>query len=202
MEAEIAPINGSGLLTMPDGVWEVASRRADVIAPLAGLSIIGKQALDEASQKLGISRRHLYQLIKRYREGGGLVTDVAPGHSCGGRGKSRLPEPVEAVIEELIRKYYLKRQKPSRAALYREVVQACHSRNLPAPARNTVTRRIDRLHPGEVRRKREGGDAARPLQSAGGTVPKIVVPLDQVQIDHTVMDLIVVDDRERQPIGR
>ncbi|XAS68693.1 DDE-type integrase/transposase/recombinase [Micrococcaceae bacterium Sec5.7] len=202
MEPESTPISGHGLLTMPDAVWELARRRAEVIAPLAGLSIIGKQALDEASRELGISRRHVYLLIKRYREGSGVVTDVAPGHSSGGQGKGRLPERVEAVIDELVRKHYLTRQKLSRAAFYREVVQACRTRELPVPALNTVTRRIARLHPVEVRRSREGRDAVRPLQSAGGNVPAIVAPLDQVQIDHTVIDLIVVDDRDRQPIGR
>ncbi|WP_426988196.1 Mu transposase C-terminal domain-containing protein [Pseudarthrobacter sp. Y6] len=202
MEPESTPISGHGLLTMPDAVWELARRRAEVIAPLAGLSIIGKQAVDEASRELGISRRHVYLLIKRYREGSGVVTDVAPGHSSGGQGKGRLPDRVEAVIDELVRKHYLTRQKLSRAAFYREVVQACRTRELPVPALNTVTRRIARLHPVEVRRSREGRDAVRPLQSAGGNVPAIVAPLDQVQIDHTVIDLIVVDDRDRQPIGR
>ncbi|MET4097442.1 DDE-type integrase/transposase/recombinase [Arthrobacter sp. UYCu712] len=202
MEPESTPISGHGLLTMPDAVWELARRRAEVIAPLAGLSIIGKQAVDAASRELGISRRHVYLLIKRYREGSGVVTDVAPGHSSGGQGKGRLPERVEAVIDELVRKHYLTRQKLSRAAFYREVLQACRSRELPVPALNTVTRRIARLHPVEVRRSREGRDAVRPLQSAGGNVPAIVAPLDQVQIDHTVIDLIVVDDRDRQPIGR
>jgi putative transposase len=98
----------------------------------------------------------VYLLIKRYREGGGVVTDVAPGHSSGGQGKGRLPEPVEAVIDELVRKHYLTRQKLSRAAFYREVVQACRARELPVPALNTVTRRIARQHPVEVRRSREG----------------------------------------------
>ncbi|RAX44102.1 transposase [Arthrobacter sp. AQ5-06] len=202
MEPESTPISGHGLLTMPDAVWELARRRAEVIAPLAGLSIIGKQAVDEASRELGISRRHVYLLVKRYREGSGVVTDVAPGHSSGGQGKGRLPERVEAVIDELVRKHYLTRQKLSRAAFYREVVQACRTRELSVPALNTVTRRIARLHPVEVRRSREGRDAVRPLQSAGGNVPAIVAPLDQVQIDHTVIDVIVVDDRDRQPIGR
>ena len=30
----------------------------------------------------------------------------------------------------------------------------------------------------------------------------MTTPLGQVQIDHTVIDLIVVDERDRQPIGR
>ncbi|ELP2628267.1 hypothetical protein R1U59_005542, partial [Klebsiella pneumoniae] len=42
----------------------------------------------------------------------------------------------------------------------------------------------------------------RDLQGVGGEPPAVTAPLEQVQIDHTVIDLIVVDDRDRQPIGR
>lgn len=49
---------------------------------------------------------------------------------------------------------------------------------------------------------REGREAARRLQSAGGDVPAIVEVSEQVQIDHTVVDLIVVDEQHRLPIGR
>ena len=177
VDSDIAPIKGRWLLSLPDDVWDVARRRAEVIAPLAGLETIGHLAADEAARRLGISRRHAYLLIKHYREGDGLVTDMAPGHSNGGQGNRRLPEPVEAVIEELVHKHYLTRQKLSQAALYREVIQACRSKNLPVPARNTVTRRIVALHPVEVKRKREGRAAVRSLQSAGDTVPVIVAPL-------------------------
>ncbi|HHP9729890.1 TPA: hypothetical protein ACSJ8B_003861 [Escherichia coli] len=58
------------------------------------------------------------------------------------------------------------------------------------------------VHPRKVIRRREGQDAARDLQGVGGEPPAVTAPLEQVQIDHTVIDLIVVDDRDRQPIGR
>ncbi len=58
------------------------------------------------------------------------------------------------------------------------------------------------LDPRKVIRRREGQDAARDLQGVGGEPPAVTAPLEQVQIDHTVIDLIVVDDRDRQPIGR
>jgi hypothetical protein len=32
--------------------------------------------------------------------------------------------------------------------------------------------------------------------------PAVTAPLEQVQIDHTVIDLIIVDERDRQPMGR
>lgn len=49
---------------------------------------------------------------------------------------------------------------------------------------------------------RTGTVAARPLQPKGGSPPAVVAPLEQVQIDHTVIDLIVVDEHDRQPVGR
>ena len=54
----------------------------------------------------------------------------------------------------------------------------------------------------KISRSREGQNVTRNLQGAGGVPPEITSPLEQPQIDHTVIDLIVVDERDRQPIGR
>lgn len=130
------------------------------------------------------------------------MTDLVPGQSGGGKGKGRLPEPVERVIHELLQKRFLTKQKRSLAAFHREVTQVCKAQKLRVPARNTVALRIASLDPRKVIRRREGQDAARDLQGVGGEPPAVTAPLEQVQIDHTVIDLIVVDDRDRQPIGR
>lgn len=53
-----------------------------------------------------------------------------------------------------------------------------------------------------VRPQREGAEATRPLASAGGTPPQVDGLLERVQIDHTVVDVMVVDERHRLPIGR
>lgn len=113
-----------------------------------------------------------------------------------------MPEPVEQIIRALLQKRYLTRQKRSLAAFYREVAQVCKNQKLRVPARNTVARRIASLDPVHMARSRGGPDAARDLQGAGGVPPEITMPLEQVQIDHTVIDLIVVDERDRQSIGR
>jgi len=122
-------------------------RRADIIGPLAALASVGHHTADEAAQTLGLSRRQVYALIRRARLGSGLVTDMAPGQSGGGKGKGRLPESVERIIRELLRTRYLTRQKRSLAALHRSVAQACKAQQLPAPARNTVALRIAALDP-------------------------------------------------------
>lgn len=195
-------IGSAGHLTMSDTAWEQARLRAEVIGKLAERDTVGLAAADEAAVDLGISRRRVYLLLKRYRQGSGLATDLGGHRSDGGKGGNRLSDPVEQVIRELVRKRYMTRQKRSVASLHREIARVCAARGLPAPARNTVTARIARMNPVEIGRRREGADSVRPLQSAGDKVPAIASILDQVQIDHTVIDLIVVDEHERRPIGR
>lgn len=202
MDADPGRIVARGQLTMPDAAWEQARNRASVIGTLAAQGTVGIAAADRAATELGVSRRHLYVLLDRYRQGSGLVTDLAVRRSTGGKGGNRLPEPVEEIIRDLIRRRFLARQKWSVAALHREIARACVVRGLKAPTRNTVARRISMLNPVEVARRREGADAARPLQDAGGDVPVVASILDQVQIDHTVIDAVIVDERERRSIGR
>lgn len=191
-----------GLLTIPDDVWALAVRRAEVIGPLAEAATVGLIAADAAAAELGVSRRLIYVLVRRWRQGSGVVSDLVPRRSSGGRGREHLPDEVEAAVRELIRTHFLTRQKRTQAALYREVLRICRIKGLTAPSRGSIARRIARMDPRIVVKRREGADAARTLTAAGGLVPQVSCLLDQVQIDHTVVDLIVVDERDRLPIGR
>lgn len=191
-----------GLLTVPDEVWAVAVRRAEVIGPLAEAGTAGEEAVEAAAEQLGISRRQVYVLLRRWREGQGVVSDLIPGRSSGGRGGQRLSAEVEAVIREVLRKHYLTRQRKTAAAVHREVTRVCRVRGLPVPSRGAIVRRIVGLDPHAETTAREGADAARTLESAGGQVPPVIGVLEQVQIDHTVVGLIVVDEHHRLPIGR
>lgn len=191
-----------GLLTVSDEVWALAVRRAEVIGPLAKAGTAGTEAVEAAAERLGISRRQVYVLLRRWREGHGVVSDLIPGRSSGGRGGQRLSAEVEAVIREALGKHYLTRQRKKAAAVHREITRTCRTRGLPAPSRGVIGRRIAALDPRPGTVAREGRDAARSLESAGGRVPPVSGVLEQVQIDHTVVDLIVVDERHRLPIGR
>ena len=79
MDAESVRIAESGTLTMPDVVWDRTKLISAAIAPLAAQSIVGRVAVDAVVASLGISRRQVYVLIKRHRDGSGLLTDLAPG---------------------------------------------------------------------------------------------------------------------------
>lgn len=191
-----------GVLTSPDVVWETAVRRAAVIGRLADRGTVGFAAADSAAPELGVSRRQVYVLLRRWRAGSGLVSDLIPGHSSGGKGGRQLADDVEDVIREALRAQFLGRQRRSLASVYRDVARTCRLRGLPVPSRGAVERRAADLDPVRVTTSRRGADAARRLGSAGGRVPEVGGVLEQVQIDHTVVDLVVVDARSRLPIGR
>lgn len=197
-----APVVERGVVSMSDAAWEEARQRAGVIESLATRRFISHRAADAAGEQLGLSRRQVYKLVKRWRHGSGLVTDLAVGHSDGGRGRGRLPDEVESVIREVLRTGYLKRQRPRFAVIYRDVARACRVRGLAVPARNTVARRVAAMDPAEVVQAREGTGAARRLRAAGRAPPAVAGLLEQVQVDHTVIDVIVVDEGDRLPIGR
>ena len=150
MASDISPIAEQGVTTLPDEAWEQARHRTEIIGPLAALEVVGHEAADAAAQALGLSRRQVYALIRRARQGAGLVTDLARGRSGGGKGKGRLPEPVERIIRELLQKRFLTKQKRSLAAIHREVAQTCKAQRLRVPVRNTVALRIAGLDPLKV----------------------------------------------------
>ena len=69
--------NGAfGTVTMPDALWDRTKKISTVIAPLAIQTTVGRAAVDAAALSLGISRRRVYVLIKRHRDG--VLTDLAP----------------------------------------------------------------------------------------------------------------------------
>lgn len=101
MTSDTPQINEKGIATLSDEIWEEARRRKEIVGPLADLGVVGHEAADSAAQKLGLSRRQIYVLIRRARQGSGLVTDLAPGRSNGGKGKGRLPSQLSVSFTRL-----------------------------------------------------------------------------------------------------
>jgi putative transposase len=104
-----------GVLTAAAEAWDLAVRQAEVIGQLAGQRTVGLEAADAAAAELGVSRRQVYVLIRRWRAGEGLASDLLPGASSGGRGGGRLPDEVEAVVGQVLRTRYLTRQRRTAA---------------------------------------------------------------------------------------
>jgi putative transposase len=181
--------------------WALAKRRAVVIRPLVALKVLTAETVDRAAGELGLSRSLTYRLIARYREQPQL-TSLLPRKR--GRGSSpTLEDDSEALIQAVIREVYLTAERPSFAALMRAIRTRAMEEGLPVPHYRTVHRRVEALDPRMVVARRMGAAAARQQFGPVHASPfERLLPLSLMQIDHTRVDLILVDERERLPIGR
>lgn len=190
------------LSSWSDAEWDEARRREAVIKPLTEMSRRPASVIEEAGVQLSLSRRQIYQLIRAYRVVGNL-TALIPRKSSGGRGKPRLRQEIETIIAATINEVFLTKQKPKKETVVEEVRRRCYKANLKPPAAGSIRRRIDARTASETLARREGKKAAQQAYDAVvGSFPGPGGPLDVVQIDHTPVDLIIVDEKHRQPIGR
>lgn len=195
-------IKESGAIRFSDAMWAKARFRSEIIGPIADKEAISTAEIIETAEKLNLSQRTIYSLIRKWRESGKSVVSLVSEGSKGGKGSVRLDSKIELIISNAITDTYLSRQKPSVASLMRIIKERCYKTNLKKPSLNTVRARIKKLQQEEVILMREGSDAIRKLQPVEGHFPKTDNPLDVVQLDHTPVDLIIVDTYNRQPIGR
>jgi putative transposase len=189
------------LITVPDSVWRPTVQRAQVLAQLGETRRCSKKQINEAARKLKIGRTMVYRLLARFRLSE-QATSLLPSKPGRKPGTKELGVNQEKVVDRLIRQFYLSRQKPSVAALHRTIALECFQAQIPIPSYKAVRTRVRALDAQEVVRAREGAKAAadqfRPIKAWVSASE----PLELVQVDHTLVDLIVVDDWERQPIGR
>jgi len=69
---------------------------------------------------------------------------------------------VEAIIEDHLTRYYLRRERLSLARMVKEIRSACSEQGLRPPTRRTVQRRLDAMDAREVMRvRRQRGSASR-----------------------------------------
>ncbi len=182
-----------------DAAWEIAKQRAEVIRPLATKSRCSLLLVRAAAAKLELSERQVFTLIKRCRDSEGAVDSFVPRTSGGGKGSHRIARDRERMIRTTINEFYLTSQRLSAAAIVRETRRRCHLAGLKPPSGNTIRRRLNALSP-EDRVKR--GDSSPRATVISGSTPVARYPLDMVQLDHTKMDIIIVDPVQRKPIGR
>ena len=186
----------------PDSDWGTALQREAVIRPLAEEWKLGRAAVQEASQHLGVSRALVYRLIARYRQRA-QTSSLWPWKRGPARNTRYLEISREDLLTACIKEFYLAPERPSLAALFQQVRRRFAERQLPVPNYRTMIRRVAGLDPRYAMAKRQG---SKPAQEKFGPVGVSTLqaefPMDVVPIDHTLADVIVVDRACRQWIGR
>lgn len=185
---------------IPPATWQEAKRRLSVIRQLAALEGRTREDVINAGKALGISATVVYRLLVRYRADRRL-TSLLPERR-GPREGQRLPVEVEEIVEAAIDDVYLKRQKPKVKDLVDEVRLRCHRQGLRSPGRTAISDRLAKRRPSDVHAKRHGPKAAHDKYGPAAGSLHAPWPLSLIQIDHTLVDVIVVDSVTRQPIQR
>jgi putative transposase len=116
-------------------------------------------------------------------------------------GHTRLETNIEEIIKAAIEQVYLTRQRPSVQKVVTEIRARCRAAGIPPPHPNTIRRRIASIPPKVEMIRRHGSQAARVYDPIASNFPIPDTPLGVVQIDHTKVDLILVDDISRQTVG-
>jgi putative transposase len=183
-----------------DKFWGLGEQRAKIVVPLAKSKVCSRSMVLEAAKELGLSTRYVYKLIRNYRESQGLITSIIPQKPNGGKGRSRLFKQQEDVINEVIDKFYLNSQKLSAAKIIEEIRKQCFEKQINAPSEITIRRRLNSICLASLKKRED--DSNKLITPIIGNFPQVNYPLDVVQIDHTLVDIIIVDPVERLPIGR
>lgn len=193
---------GIDLCSVPDEAWAIARQRFEAIEPLLAPGASSLQAVAERAKATGKHRATLYRWMNAWLKSGTL-TALLPNQPGAAAGQKRLAADVEEIISSLIEERYLTRQKITPEQVAREVIARCMRLGIAAPHSTTVRRRIAAVAEQTKVRARNGAKAARQrFAPAVGTLPGAEWPLSVVQIDHTPVDLELVDDVHRQPVGK
>ncbi|CAO3425951.1 Mu transposase C-terminal domain-containing protein [Azospirillum argentinense] len=187
--------------SLPEDDLAEAKRRFAIIKPLVRCERRSQEDVKRVAEQHGIGLSTLYRWIKIY-ESRRLVSDLAPRRK-GRCMPKRLDVAIEAVIDSVIKDLYLTKQKATGDAVILEVHRRCRAAKLAKPASSTIRKRLRAIDPREKALKREGRKAAHDkFGRVKGEFPGADSPLAVVQIDHTLLDIIVLDEEMRLPIGR
>jgi putative transposase len=191
----------SDLSSFSEEDWREINRRYEIIRPLLKISRT-TEGVAEQARAAGVHLATVYRWIDAY-ERRGRRSDLLPKKRPGGRGEGRISPGTDAIIKTTIEDFYLNQQKRSAQKTCDEVLRRCRNAGVPLPHPNTVRNRIARLSEEQKIKRRISSKAAREKFShVKGHFPGADFPLAVVQINHTPLDITLVDDVHRRPVGR
>jgi len=181
--------------------WVRARERFAVIRRLAMTSERTREDVAQVANQIGCSVSSAYDLLARYLAVPRL-TSLLPQPRGRKPGKSMLSAEVTAIIDQTTQEMYLTRQRLRVSDLVMQVHIRCRAQGLAMPSRGAIERRLKALPASEVMARRHGRKAARDQFAPVLGSLDAPWPLSLVQIDHTLVDVIVVDSQTRTPIHR
>jgi putative transposase len=202
--AAAGPANqaSSGFEGLTEDQWAVAQSRAAAVSPFLTDQVIPRSEAKQIATGLDVHVATLYRWINKLKATG-RIADLAPAAPEGGRGKIRIDPVSDGIMREAIEAMYLTNQKVLVSQLMTDIEARCRRAGVDPPHANTVRRRVEALSERLVMERRMGRKAADDRFAARpGQFPGADYPGAYWQIDHTPLDVVLVDDVHRRHIGR
>lgn len=173
-----------------------------------------KPLIDECAKVIGdkeppcaVSAYRWYREFVRHQRDNRALIDR---HDRKGGGGSRLDPDVSAILQAAINEIYLSEQRNSGVAVYYDVVNRINKENefraeeekLHPPSRATVFRALASLDKYDEMAARYGKRIAQMKFRTSGLGVRPTRILERVEIDHTPLDLFVIDQETGLPQGR
>lgn len=162
---------------------------------------LSKATCDQLAEQFKVSSKTVRRRWMMYRQNPLPAAQLPsiPGPSP----NSRLLLPlVESLIGSAIDEVYLVREASSISAVVRRCAQLAREANVAAPSYAAINARIKARDPMQLAVKRHGSHRALAEQARSIRGLETTYPLEVVQIDHAIIDLMVVSPLTRQVIGR
>lgn len=179
--------------------WKKIEKRFNAISPL--LKGASRKDIEKHSIEIGIHYTTLYRWKKGY-DSVGNVMGLLPSKRGRKKGAIFIEEDIEKIISDVIENHYLTVHKPSIKSVINKVKIQCLERNLAFPSDGTIRNRISQLSQYKVLKQRTNKSLANDYYRPTPNKYTAEYPLQIVQIDHTKVDLQILDDIHRLPIGR
>lgn len=190
------------LLSISDEDWSKAKASLEMIKPLLTRQARGSNLAAKIAQENGLGIATIYRMLQVYRSSG-LLSSLLPTKRSGGKGKGRLSQEIDALIKKVIEDFYLTDQQRSVSETIIEIRRLCSLARLPLPHPHTIRKRINWIEDRLLLERRKGRRAAiHKFTPNEGSIPDANWPLAMTQIDHTKVDVMVVDEVARKSIGR
>jgi len=186
---------------------------------LAALKATTRTALDQAITEVWTETKcpakppnhsTVYRWKARYTASGNDVRSLMDDSDKRGNRTSRLPSDVMEICEQSIAAVFMTRERNTLQDTLNDALLKVMRKNemrpesmaLPLPTRRLIKRLIDDVPAFDKHSARYGRqEAVKHFRCVKGQ-PVTRAPLERAEIDHTHLDLFVVDDARSLPLGR
>jgi len=184
--------------------WKTASDRLETITPLLECSIKQlkeKRVIHDGKQ---ISWKTAYRWILQYKEAAGDIRALIPKYTNCGR-KKEFATDIAQNLWEYGRSQYLQLERKSIQLAFNHMQAHAYAQHHEdqCMSYSTFYLRIRGLNRKDVAKKRIGKrNAEKEFELTESEFPHGDFPLQSVQIDHTPIDVMIVDEENRQVTER